>query len=389
MELAYHFRNADRRTLHACMQEARVALEGAFAVHEMALQAVDFAVPNLPVVNLPLWEIGHVAWFQERWLLRNPELGLGVRCNPAIALTPSSLPGADEFYDSSAVDHDTRWQLPLPDVSQTRRFASDVLHRSLGLLAESKANTSSDYLFWLCSAHEFMHAEAFAYTANTLKIPGADTFTAQCFNKAKLLHGMRPDYARQSRFSFDNESALQIDYANLEDPKLVDLDELPVSWALLQEFRDSADYKNEKFWPGRGLEWLQARVDAKNLRAKPLDPLHSSGAACHVSFWEAQAWCLWRGRALPSEAQWLAGISARGLPWGQVWEWTDSEFTAFQGFVAHPYRDYSQPFFNKGYRVLKGGSIYTHERMKHPLYRNFFLPSRDDVCTGFRSCAAL
>ena len=50
--------------------------------------------PKLAIVNPPLWEIGHVAWFQERWCLR---------WQPAGALRASRLDGADALYDSSAV----------------------------------------------------------------------------------------------------------------------------------------------------------------------------------------------------------------------------------------------------------------------------------------------
>jgi gamma-glutamyl hercynylcysteine S-oxide synthase len=355
-------------------------LESAFALYEPALEVHSFSVPKIPVVNLPLWEFGHVAWFQERWLARNSELHLGVRCSPCAPLHPSILSGADALFDSSAVDHGSRWCLALPSLEATRTYAATVLDQSLALLSEQGAEDSSHYLFWLSAAHEFMHAEAFSYMANTLSLDGATRFRKDSLNKTSLLSGVEAFFGQPTRFGFDNESSAQFTQADFEEASAVDLDRHPVSWEMLNEFRTSPGYRDNKYWLGQGNVWK---------KAIPIDEDNHSSAAAHVSYWEARAWCLWRGRALPTEAQWLAAIAADNLPWGQVWEWTSSEFSAFSGFVAHPYQDYSQPWFNKGLRVLKGGSIYTHERMKHPLYRNFFLPDRDDVCTGFRSCKAI
>jgi gamma-glutamyl hercynylcysteine S-oxide synthase len=374
------FRNADVPELASSLREARAAIENAFSLYEPTLAEQNFRVPQIPIVNLPVWELGHVAWFQERWLARNSELSLGLRCNPAAPLSASILSGADQLFDSSAVDHGTRWGLPLPSLDTTRTYAAAVLNQSLALLLEQGASNASHYLFWLTAAHEFMHAEAFSYMANTLDLAGAPHFRKESFQKTKLLYGVENFPRQATLFAFDNESTEQLTQADLEAPEALELDSFPVSWEMLREFRTSPRYLDDKYWLGQGKVW-------KN--AIPLDEDDAGSAAAHVSYWEARAWCLWRGRALPTEAQWLAAVAAGNLPWGQVWEWTCSEFSPFSGFVTHPYQDYSQPWFNKGFQVLKGGSIYTHERMKHPLYRNFFLPSRDDVCTGFRSCKDL
>ncbi len=371
------FRNADAAELSTALLQARAALERAFCLFEQELTDKNFVVPQMSTVNLPLWEFGHVAWFQERWLARNSALHLGVRCNPVTSLHKSILDGADELFDSSAVKHDTRWRLRLPDLSATKEYASKVLNQSLAILNSQDTPSDSHYLFWLCAAHEFMHAEAFSYMANTLSLASAARFRKESFQQNTLIGGIDGYHRHSTRFGFDNESEVQFTQADLEDVQAVELDHHPVSWEMLNEFRASPHYLDDKYWLGQRKVWG---------KALPIDEDNHCSAAAHVSYWEARAWCLWRGRALPSEAQWLAGVAANQLPWGHVWEWTWSEFSQFPGFVAHPYEDYSQPWFNKGFRVLKGGSIYTHERMKHPMYRNFFLPDRDDVCTGFRSC---
>src|SRR5687767_8491436 len=74
--------------------------------------------PRLPTVNPPLWEIGHVAWFQEKWVLRR---SAGYRPDRA---------DADSLYDSAAIPHDTRWDLPLPDRDQTLRYLAQVRDRA-------------------------------------------------------------------------------------------------------------------------------------------------------------------------------------------------------------------------------------------------------------------
>src|SRR5512135_1583581 len=74
--------------------------------------------PKLEIVNPPLWEIGHVGWFQEYWCLRRKPDGSAV---------PSIMDGSDQLYDSSRVHHDMRWNLPLPDLQKTRAYLAEVL----------------------------------------------------------------------------------------------------------------------------------------------------------------------------------------------------------------------------------------------------------------------
>jgi EgtB-related family protein len=108
----------------------------------------------------------------------------------------------------------------------------------------------------------------------------------------------------------------------------------------------------------------------------------------HVSWFEAQAWCQWAGRRLPTEAEWEMAAStggSRGFRWGEVWEWTSSAFEPYPGFVAGPDRAYSQTGFQT-HKVLRGASLATRERLRHLNFRNFHLPHRDDIFCGFRSC---
>ena len=95
-------------------------------------------------------------------------------------------------------------------------------------------------------------------------------------------------------------------------------------------------------------------------------------------------------RRLPTEVEWEIAAHAtagRGFRWGDVHEWTAGTFRPWPDFSADPWESYSLPWFERA-RVLRGASFATRARMKHPKFRGFALPSRDDIFVGFRSCAA-
>jgi gamma-glutamyl hercynylcysteine S-oxide synthase len=376
--VADDFRNADCSLLAQHLNAARQLSLDTFLLYEEALTNSEtnpeFLVPKVPQLNPPLWELGHIAWFQERWLLRNPDRHLGTSCHPNSALRSSILPAADAYFDSSSVAHSTRWDLTLPSLKETKSYLKTTLELSLNELHLLPTRSENQrYLFWLCAAHEYMHAEAFAYMANSLGFPNFNAFRHQAFSGTQVIFGANDKSLRGADFAFDNESCR---FQAIEsNTPACDLDEHPVSWADFQAFMNSV----------AGKAFAQQRTGWVS-RAQPLLLGDDSSPVCQVTFDEAAAWCHARGRALPSEGQWLAEVKQNDLPWGLVWEWTSSVFKPYPGFVAHPYADYSQPWFDGEHRVLKGGSIITSEAMKHPLYRNFFRPERNDVFTGFRSC---
>jgi len=334
-------------------------------------------VPCDAGLNPPLWEWGHVAWFQDWWIVRNRQLALGVRCDPDHARAPSHLAEADAWYDSSRVPHDSRWHLPLPDWDATLEWLEGTLARVLQRLEEADEDDASLYFFRLACLHEAMHAEASCYMARVLGIavplaapvlgaPASARVPAQRFRLGATSVG----------FAFDNElPAHEVDLGAYE------IDLQPVRWSQFAEFIAGGGYEHPRWWTAEGWRWRQAA------RRQPPHPGPGSCAAVHLSAHEADAWCRWAGRRLPTEAEWeCAALAVPGFAWGQVWEWTADAFGPYRGFEPHPYRDYSLPWFGSR-RVLRGASPATPDLLAHPRYRNFFEPHRCDILAGFRSCA--
>ena len=332
--------------------------------------------PKLAIVNPPLWEIGHVAWFQERWCLRQQASG---------GVAAPLLEGADALYDSSAVPHDARWDLPLPELEATRAYATEVLERVLGRLGREPENAALRYFVRLATLHEDMHAEAFHYTRHTLGYedplpdepwfpaePASAAGDAECAGGAFEL-GARPG----SGFVFDNEKwAHEVRLAPFRIARA------PVSNAQYLEYVEAGG-PAPRDWRREGGAWRQRRFD----RWRPLAPREP---VVNVSWDEAQGWCRWAGRRLPSEAEWAcaaaSGAFAPRERTGKVWEWTASAFGPFPGFAADPYRDYSVPWFGS-HKVLRGGSFAAPARLAREGFRNFYTPERRDIFAGFRSCA--
>jgi len=320
--------------------------------------------PKLAIVNPPLWEIGHVGWFQEYWCLRRRADG---------AFGDSILPGADALYDSSNVAHATRWGLPLPDLKATRAYLANVLERVLARVEREPENASLRYFVHLCTLHEDMHSEAFHYTCQTLgyaapfdaseNVKGTDI----AFPGGRLRIGAEQD---GKQFVFDNEK-----WAHEVEVAPFSIASAPVTNAQFVAYVEDGG-KAPRYWKQVDGTWMERRFSR-------WIPLAGTEPVRHVDWHEAQAWCAWAKRRLPTEAEWQ--FASEKLSWGAVWEWTSSSFGPFPGFSADPYTDYSQPWFGTHY-VLKGASFATPRRVVRPTFRNFYTPDRGDVFAGLRTC---
>ncbi|MCZ8250940.1 MAG: selenoneine synthase SenA [Hylemonella sp.] len=404
-------RTAGRELLSLALMDARNHTLFLIGEYQKAMegQGVDF--PCLPELNPPLWELGHVGWFQERWIGRNLQRHQGQRADPQATPLASVQPQADFWWDSSRMPHDRRWSLSLPPLADIKAYLLTTLESTLELLAKTPDEDDALYFYRLALFHEDMHGEAFIYMAQTLGLRLKLPLPAPGLVREPLwlpATRWRLGLNAGQGYTFDNERpAHEVAVPEFE------IDAQPVSWTQYVEFVADGGYDRPELWLPAGWEWLQQQAQGDEGRRAPrhveqigLARARGQGGVLqrwfgntvrvagwspvmHLSWWEADAWCRWAGRRLPSEVEWeVAAHQAanRGFRWGDVWEWTGTTFQGYPGFQADPYRDYSEPWFGT-HKVLRGASLATRRRMKSPKYRNYFLPGRDDIFCGFRSCA--
>ena len=393
------FRHAGPERLAGMLRDARHYTLALFDTLAQAGYADAARVPRLPIINPPLWELGHTAWFAEWFVLRN-----AASSRPGDADGHSLLARGDDWFDSSLVPHRTRWALDLPDPGAIQTYCEEVLERILERLSAEPDDDAALYPYRLALAHEDMHGEALLYTMQTLGLPlqggMAGTMPAPrpageiAFKGGSFLRGGDQSYG----FVFDNEKAP----AECRVAPFA-IDTTLVSNARYLAFVEAGGYRNPRWWSEAGRAWLQAsgqqaprfwRRDAEDnagwqqLRFGRREPLAPDAPVRHLTLHEAQAWCLWAGRRLPLEAEWeFAAASGRpDFEWGKLWEWTATPFLPYPGFAPDRYLEYSAPWFGSR-QSLRGASFATPARMRSPHFRNFFTAERDDVFVGLRSCA--
>ncbi len=356
------------------------------------------------------WDLGHIGWFQEWWIARNMQRGRGRQCDPLATRLPSLEPDADVWWDDTQVDRAQRCRMALPDLDSLKGYLLATLETTLELLEKSSETDNALYFYRLALAHEDMHGEHLIAAAQALDVPLDIELPGPMQLRAPLLMpaaAWSMGSAEHGSFCFDNERPVH----RVAVPEF-EIDAQVVTWAQFVEFVDDGGYDRSALWQPAGWQWVQHKAGAEGVDSGGRAPRYvqqigvasgavmqtrfgtarrmlGSQAAMHVSWWEADAWCRWAGRRLPAEVEWeLAAASAarRGFRWGDVWEWTGSTARPYPGFVADPWREYSQACFGS-HRVLRGASFATRERMKLARFRNFQRPESDLVFAGFRSCA--
>jgi ergothioneine biosynthesis protein EgtB len=353
----------------------------------------------------PLWLVGHVAWFQECAIARNVQRARGGRGRAA---TLASIePRADAWFDPSVSSREQRWRDTDVSDAHLRDYLAATFDTTLELLDKAEENDAGLHLYRLVLACEDRVAETLAELAQAAGVAGPTLkelwplwpsrvrreplwFGAQCWPLGSVPGGFVPDNER---------------WAHDEAVPEFEIDAQPVQWQQFAEFAEDGGYDERDCWSAAGWAWLErtqrrAPRYVEQLgravlaqRAGQVQRVAANQAVAHVSWYEADAWCRWAKRRLPTEVEWeiaASGGTSRGLVWGDVHEWvagrarmwSDDTPTATPLSVCS-----APPAMWASQRVMRGASVLTVPRLKHPKARLFASPDRDAAFVGFRSCA--
>ncbi|MBL8309077.1 MAG: SUMF1/EgtB/PvdO family nonheme iron enzyme [Burkholderiales bacterium] len=374
---------------NASLREALTAVRAFSRSYVEQLPERGLCPPYQRGINPPLWECAHAAWFAEWWCVRR---AYNTVAGATVADTASCWADADAMFNSNLIAHDARWRLPQLTRRSARDYMDDAHAAVLDALTLAGEDDSALYPFRLALFHEAMHLEAIAWCAQALawsRPAWVRAATAVRPGGEVLVpageHLMGYD---GPGFSFDNERDCRS-----RAVATFTIDATPLTNAQFFAFVASGAYEartgktHPRHWRRhRGhahseADWQQRSFD----QWLPLDP---EAPVVHVSAVDADAYCGWAGRRLPSELEWEYAAALGAIQWGDaVWEWTANSFAPYPGFVADRYREYSAPWFDGSHRVLRGGATATLPLLHHARYRNYFTAERTDVFAGFRTCA--
>ena len=392
-----------------------------------------------PLMSPIIWDVGHIAHFEELWLTRNLEGPIEF----------SEMPG---LYNPFEHPRASRASLALPTLQQITRQLSEIRARVLERL--DTVNFENDnplleggYVYNMVLQHEYQHNETIL---QTLQLKKGDPYPAPRVREFEpgssapreemvLFPATTVSIGTDDRTTaYDNERPRhELELAAFE------IDRYPVSNGRYLEFIGDKGYERDEFWSASGRQWLVESGaeapkywfrDGNRWLTRTMDlvrPVDPARPVCHACYYEAEAFAKWDGKRLPTEFEWEAAASwdqsskrARQFPWGDspaddglanvdqlsfdtapigtydrdtspagcqgmigdVWEWTSSDFHGYPGFRSFPYKEYSEEFFGSDYKVLRGGSWATRAGAIRNTFRNWDYPIRRQIFSGFR-CA--
>jgi gamma-glutamyl hercynylcysteine S-oxide synthase len=348
----------------------------------------------------------HAGWFQEYWLARHVQRQRGEASDPAGPRLASVEPRVDVWVESSCADADP------PDAATLRAYLADTLETTLDLLAAADETDAALHHYRNALLHEDRLGQTLA-----LALPGRGPQPA-------ALAVREPIWLPARRWALGSPSGGFVPYNERWAHEVAvpefEIDAQPVNWAQFVEFAADAGYDRAELWTPAGWAWVQAEGRRAPRFVEQLQggvvvqtgaPAGGSGGAAagsglarvsatqpvaHVSRFEAEAWCRWAGRRLPTEPEWeqaACSAASRGFVWGAVFEWVAGSARAWPGAkedrakAAEP-PGCLDPTPEPGSRgVLRGAGIATPARWRHPRARRFVPFDADTMPTGFRSCA--
>jgi len=350
-----------------------------------------------PIMSPLVWDLGHIAAYEDLWL--------GHRYGGLELLRPELATLYDAFETPRAV----RGEIEALGPADAKAYMAAVSARAAEVIAER--GSGDGVLCEMVLRHELQHTETMRQTMEIAGVLSGE-------DRARIAAPLNPGEpgegwlevpagafamgAAADGFAYDNERPRH----TVELPAFA-IARRPVGNGSWLRFSEGGGYERREWWSREGWAWKQEH-DITHHPA--IATGHPQAPVCHVCWFEADAFARAHGARLPTEAEWEraatwtqqaprdadrsdgtradgTGIdaAARELAGvGRVWEWTSSHFDGYPGFVAHPYREYSQVFFGDGYRVLRGWSWATHPRVASLTFRNWDLPQRRQIFAGVR-----
>ena len=325
-----------------------------------------------PIMSPLVWDLAHIAAYEDLWI--------GHR-HGGWELLRGDLA---DVYDAFETPRAARGEAELLDPAQAREYMRAVRERTLEVLA--RTGTGDGVICEMVLRHELQHCETMRQTMAIAGLLAAGEppsgVPAESPGWSAMAAGSFQMGAGEEDFSYDNERPRHEVFV-----EAFSIARLPVSNASWMRFSEGGGYVRREWWSDEGWAWKE-EFDITH------HPAVADGApdasVCHISWFEAEAFASAHEARLPTEAEWeRAATSTQGAEpllggRGHVWEWTASAFGPYPGFRAHPYREYSEVFFGRRYRVLRGGSWATHPRVASTTFRNWDLPMRRQIFAGVR-----
>jgi gamma-glutamyl hercynylcysteine S-oxide synthase len=375
-----------------------------------------------PLMSPLVWDLAHIGNYEEQWLVR--------AAGGMTAIDPS----LDDLYDAFRHARADRPALPLLGPDGARAYVDQVRQRALVALEglpfdQADPLVAGGFVVGLVVQHEHQHDETMLATLQLMDGEGFGPVARQPppvagpTGPAEILipGGAFEMGTDDEAWAYDNERP-----SHLVEVAPFFIHTTPVSNGEFAEFIADGAYDRASLWSAAGWAWRQqAELTApgywrpegdgswSRLRFGHVEEVPAAEPVQHVCWYEADAFARWAGCRLPTEAEWekaaagsdparanLGGGRFRPSPagnhpdgrssWGvhqmigDVWEWTASDFTAYPGFRAFPYREYSEVFFGPEYKVLRGGSWATHPTAVRRTFRNWDYPIRRQIFSGLR-----
>jgi iron(II)-dependent oxidoreductase len=342
----------------------------------------DLVRVQSPIMSPLVWDLGHIAAYEDLWIAHRHG-GL-----------PLLRPDLADVYDAFETPRAVRGDIEALGPAGARDYLEAVRTRTGEVIADR--GTGDGTVCEMVVRHELQHAETML---QTMAIAGLLRAQDRALRDAPIdgdspagwLHmpgGPFSMGAGEEGFAYDNERPRHtVEVAGFEIARR------PVSNGSWMRFSEGGGYERREWWSDEGWAWKE-EYDITHHPAVAAG--RADGPACHVSWFEADAFARAHDARLPTEAEWektatwnrqTAGGDARGSTLAgtrRVWEWTSSCFDGYPGFVARPYREYSEVFFGEDYRVLRGASWGTHPRVASDTFRNWDLPQRRQIFAGVR-----